>query len=75
MAAGKTGAKKSASKKSAAKSKGGEFEVVLDLARETKNTLRFETDAEDAAINPLYIQKSAFDGATPDSVTVTVTFS
>lgn len=73
MAAGKSAAKKSASKKS--RSKGGEFEVVLDLARETKNTLRFETDDEDAAINPLYIQKSAFDGATPNSVTVTVAFS
>lgn len=60
-------------RKTAAKS--NTFEVTLDLARTTKNTFRFEAEDEDAPINPLYIQKSAFNGKEPSSVTVTVTFS
>jgi hypothetical protein len=62
--------KKTAPKKTAAPTG---VKVVLELARETKNTYRFETDVEDAVINPLYVQKSAFSGEAPQSITVTVT--
>jgi hypothetical protein len=47
----------------------------MELARETKNTYRFETDDEDAAINPLYIQKSAFGGDAPESIVVSISAS
>jgi hypothetical protein len=63
-------AKKSTTKKTTtATSKA--FTVTLDLARVTKNTYRFETDDEDAPINPLYVKQSAFDKE-PSSITVTV---
>jgi hypothetical protein len=66
--------KKAPAKKSPSKSTvKNEFQVNLILARETKNTYRYETDDEDAAINPLYIQKSAFPGEGPQGITVTVT--
>ncbi len=47
-------------------------QVTLAFERETKNTVRYSTDDEDAAVNPLYIQKSAIKGDVPESVTITV---
>lgn len=46
--------------------------VNMALARETKNTFRFETDP-DAAITTLYVRKDAFkDGKAPEKITVVV---
>ena len=64
--------KTTASKSKTTAKKNAPFEVTLDLARVTKNTYRFETDDEDAPINPLYVKQSAFDSE-PSSITVTVT--
>ena len=50
------------------------FVTVLELARETKNTLRFENHDDNAPINPLYIQKAVFGGVTPTKVLISVTF-
>lgn len=46
--------------------------VDLELERETKNTYRYSTERADAAISPLYINKSAFDGEAPKRIRVTV---
>jgi hypothetical protein len=46
------------------------FTVTMKLARETKNTFRFE--AEDENLDVLYIQKGAFSGTTPSGIEVTV---
>jgi cyclopropane fatty-acyl-phospholipid synthase-like methyltransferase len=62
--------KKTAAKKTAAKSVG--FTLSMEQARETKGTFRFENDEDDAPISTLYIRKSAFSGAAPESITVTV---
>lgn len=64
-------AKKTTAKKTTAKN--ASFEVTLELVRVTKNTYRFETDEDGAAINPLYIQQSAFATPLKEGATVTVT--
>lgn len=52
--------------------------VEFELDRETKNTYRFaETVEQDETpvIGTLYVQKSAFDGAAPESLTVMISVS
>ena len=66
-------AKKSTTTKKTATPKG----IVLnfDFDRDTKNTRRFaEVTEGDAApvVGTLYVQKSAFKGDLPESVTVTI---
>lgn len=46
------------------------FTVEMHKARETPNTFRFESD--DDKLKVLYIPKSAFNGNTPNDITVSV---
>lgn len=55
-------------KRAASKSK-SVLTVPMTLDRETKNTRRYASDDEDAAITTLYIAKGA---STPDEIVVTV---
>lgn len=51
-----------------------EIVVVLEKVKDTKNTVRFE--AEDGAVDTLYIQKADLDGlpgGRPDKVRITIT--
>lgn len=48
------------------------FEVEMSHAKDTKNTLMYESDSRDAPIPTLYISKSAADGARKIKVTVEV---
>lgn len=48
--------------------------VVLNFDRETKNTYRYSTDAEDVPVTQVYVNKSALDGAKPGVLTITLTF-
>jgi hypothetical protein len=63
-----------AAKKTAAR-KNTALTVEFEFERATKNTFRFAEVAEDGAavIGTLYMQKSAFNGAEPSGVTLTVT--
>lgn len=47
-------------------------EVKMELARETKNTYRFECKEDGAAVDTLYVQKSAFPSGAPMNVTISV---
>lgn len=50
--------------------------VTLSKAKETKNTVRYETDVEGAAVTTLYVQKDAVEKAElGDSITVTLSAS
>lgn len=57
-------------------------ENVLDIrfkfAKETKNTIRYETEKDGEAVTTLYVQKSTFDhlegGGFPEYVDVTLNF-
>ncbi len=51
-------------------------EIQLSFAkdRETKNTIRFEEQAEEPIVGTLYVKKTALETiSNPDTVTVTVT--
>lgn len=66
-------AKKTATPAAAKATQGPIVSVTLVLARETKNTVRYEGD-DDSPISILYIEKVAFaDGQYPNAIVVTVT--
>lgn len=44
----------------------------MKYVKSTKNTHVYINDSGDAAVPSLYIQKAAFKGSTPDSITVTI---
>lgn len=46
--------------------------VTLEKSKETKGTYRFDSPNPDAAITSLYVKKSAFDGAVPKRIVLTV---
>ena len=48
--------------------------VTLKHVKETKGTHVYGTDAEDAFCNQVYIRKSAFAGAAPESVTLSIAY-
>jgi hypothetical protein len=48
------------------------FGVDLFLARETKRTVRYESEEDSAPITVLYIQKSALPVPYPSKITVSV---
>ena len=49
-----------------------QIEVKLTRVKETKRTFRFETDDEEAPVGNIYVQKSAFKGEFPETITVTI---
>lgn len=49
-----------------------EYTVNLHLARETKHTLRYESDDEYLPV--IYIQKTRFNGEKPPQISVTLTW-
>ncbi len=49
------------------------FEVKMFQTRVTKNTVRYENDADNSQITVLYVQKSALPSPYPDFITVQVT--
>ncbi len=48
------------------------FEVTLRFARETKRTVRYESDIAGAPITVLYVQKAALSTPFPDAIRVKV---
>jgi hypothetical protein len=48
------------------------FGVDLFFARETKRTVRYESDEDGAPITVLYIQKSALPTPYPTKITISV---
>jgi hypothetical protein len=47
--------------------------VPMTLAKETKNTYRYDADDQvNAPVQAVYIRKFAFDGEVPDVITLTV---
>lgn len=68
-----TAAKKTTSKTKSAAAKG--ITLTFEVEKDTKNTRRFAEVTEGDAtpvVGTLYIQKSAFKGDLPDTVTVTI---
>lgn len=67
-----TAARKSIARKAAPKD-AAITKVELVFTRETKNTVRYDAEAEDAHVTSLYVSKAAFNGTNyPQTVTVTV---
>lgn len=62
---------KTAKKTSAPKSQ-PKIDVEFEFERDTKNTRRFKEVSDDPIIGTLYVQKSAFKGTPPESITVTI---
>ena len=50
--------------------------VVLHRVKETKNTVRYDTDGSDdrAPIDSLYLKKFALDGIRPEKIEVVINF-
>lgn len=68
-----TTAKKTTSRRSTktAPESASKLTLTLQKVRETKNTVRFESDDEDAAVTTLYVAKGFVDGDT-ESITLTL---
>ena len=64
-------AKKTIARKPA-KASPAEFNVEMELSKETKGTFVYASSEEDSAIPTLYIRKSAYPDGAPDSINVTV---
>jgi hypothetical protein len=47
--------------------------LPMTLDRETKNTVRYAAADEDLPVTTVYINKSAFAGAYPETIQLTIT--
>ena len=50
------------------------IKVILRLAKETRNTVRYNADESDdtAAIDSIYVKKFALNGSRPEKIQVTI---
>ena len=51
----------------------GPITITIKLSKETKNTYRYDSVEEDAAVSNLYIQKKALPGGTPPELAIRLT--
>lgn len=49
------------------------FSVILQKARETKRTVRYENDSDNSPVSVLYVRKTGLPTPFPDSITIAAT--